>query len=190
MTKPAFLNLRLANWAILLSQYHMIFTPQKAVKGQALADFLAAHPVPETSQLHEEIPDEVIEANTTEDREVWQMFFDGASRTGPDGKIVAGVGVVFVSPRNYILPHAFTLTEPCSNNVAEYNALVIGLQLAQEVGIQYLEAFGDSALIVNQVKGGFEVRHKDLIPYHEAAIKLANSFEGFYISHVFRRHNT
>jgi len=74
--------------------------------------------------------------------------------------------------------------------VAEYNALVIGLQLAQEVGIQYLEAFGDSALIVNEVKGEFEVCHEDLIPYHEAAIKLANSFEGFYISYVFRRHNT
>jgi len=60
MTKPTSLNSRLANWAMLLSQYNMIFTPQKSVKGQALVDFLAAHPVPETSKLHEEIPDEVV----------------------------------------------------------------------------------------------------------------------------------
>ena len=50
MTKPAVLNSRLAKWGILMSQYDMVFVPQKAVKGQALADFLAAHPVPETSK--------------------------------------------------------------------------------------------------------------------------------------------
>ena len=112
---------------MLLSQYNMIFTPQKSVKGQALVDFLAAHPVPETSKLHEEILDEVVESNTTEEGEVWQMFFDGESRIGPHGKIIAGVGLVFVSPHNHVLPHAFSLTEPYSNNVAEYSALLISL---------------------------------------------------------------
>ena len=76
----------------------MIFTPQKAVKGQALAEFLAANPVPENSKLHEDIPDEAFEFNTISEDEVWQMFFDGASRIGPKGKIVVGVGVLFISP--------------------------------------------------------------------------------------------
>jgi len=101
MTKPGSLNSRLAKWALLLSQYDMILTPQKAVKGQALAEFLAAHPVPEQSKLHEDIPDEVFESNATSEEEVWQMFFDGASRMGPKGKIIAGVGVVFISPQNH-----------------------------------------------------------------------------------------
>ena len=56
----------------------LIFVPQKAIKGQALADFLAAHPVSETSKLHEVIPDEVIEANMTSGDGVWEMFFDSA----------------------------------------------------------------------------------------------------------------
>jgi len=81
MTKPSSLNSRLANWVILLSQYDMTFVPQKAIKGQALADFLAAHQVPESLKLHEDIPDEVIEANITSSVDVWQLFFDGASRT-------------------------------------------------------------------------------------------------------------
>ena len=106
-------------------------------------DFLAAHPVLETSKLHD-IPDEVIEANVTSSDDVWQMFFDGASRTGPKGKIVVRVGVLFVSPNVHILPCAFSLTEPCSNNVTEYNTLLIGLQLAQQMGVKYLEAYGDS----------------------------------------------
>jgi len=71
---------------------------------------------------------------TLED-DVWQIFFSGVSRTGTKGKIIAGVGVVFVSPENHVLPHAFSLTEPCSNNVVEYNVLLIGLQLAQQRGV-------------------------------------------------------
>jgi len=108
----------------------MIFILQKAVKGQTLAEFLAAHPVLENSKLHEDISDEVYESNTTSEEEVWQMFFNGASRIGPKGKIIVRVGVMFISPQNYVLPRAFSLTESCSNNVAEYNALLIGLQLA------------------------------------------------------------
>jgi len=85
------------------------------------------------------------------------MFFDSALRIGPKGKIIARVGVVFVSPENRVLPRAFSLTEFCSNNVAEYNALLIGLQLAQQIGVRYLEAYNDSKLIINQVKGEYEV---------------------------------
>jgi len=109
----------------------MTFVPHKAIKGQALADFLAAHPIPQTSKLHEDIPDEVVEANMSSSVDVWQMFFDGASRIGPKGKIVVRVGVVFVSPNDHVLPRALLLTKPCSNNVAEYNALLISLQFSQ-----------------------------------------------------------
>ena len=122
-----------------MSQYNLTFVPQKAVKGQAIADFLAAHPVSETSKLYEELPDVVAEANTTSgELEVWKMYFDDASRSGPHGRIIAGVGVVFISPQGHVLPRAFSLTEPCSNNVAEYNALLIGLQIAKELGVRYL----------------------------------------------------
>ena len=62
----------------------------------------------------------------TSSDDVWQMFFDGASRTDSKGKIAVRVGVILVSPENHILPRAFSLTEPYSN-VAEYNTLLIGL---------------------------------------------------------------
>ena len=72
------------------------------------------------------------------------------------------------------------------NNVAEYNALLISLQLAHEMGVRYLKAYGDSKLIINQVKGEYEARHGDLVPYYHAVIKMTNSFDGFYIGHVSR----
>ena len=53
------------------SQYDMLFVPQKAVKGQALAYFLAAHPVPESSKLQEDIPDEIFEFNIISEDEMW-----------------------------------------------------------------------------------------------------------------------
>ena len=70
----------------------MLFVPQNAVKGQALAYFLAAHPVFESSKLYEDIPDEIFKSNMISEDEVWQIFFDGASRTGPKIKIITGVG--------------------------------------------------------------------------------------------------
>jgi len=74
MTKPSSLNGRLAKWAILLSQYEMRFQPQKVVKGQAVADFLAEHPDPRAIELYEVLPDDIAEVCTTQtsfERQVW-----------------------------------------------------------------------------------------------------------------------
>ena len=139
MKKPSSLNGRLAKWAILLSQYEMQFLSQRAVKGQAVADFLTEHPDLRATKLYEDLPDEVAKVCLTQtsfEGQVWQLFFDDASRTGPRGNIVAGVRVVLVFPQNYVIPHAFSLTEPCSNNVAEYNALLIGMRIADEIGVK------------------------------------------------------
>jgi len=108
---------------------------------------------------------------------------------GPRGNIIARVGVVLVSPQNYIIPRAFSLTESCSNNVAEYNALLIGMQIADENGIKNLKAYKNSKLIVNQVRGEYEVRHEDLVPYHNATIYMAEKFRNFYIDHEPRQQN-
>jgi len=67
----------------------------------------------------------------------------------------------------------------CSNNVAEYNALLIGIQLAEEIGVKKLEVYGDSKLIVDQVREKYEVRHEDLVPYHNATIIMVEKFENF-----------
>ena len=94
MTKRSSLNGRLAKWALLLAQYEMQFLPQKAVKGQAVTDFLAEHPDPRATKLYEDLPDEIVEVYLTQafKGQVWQLFFDGALRTGLRGNVVAGVG--------------------------------------------------------------------------------------------------
>ena len=71
----------------------MRFLSQKAVKGQAMTDSLAEHPDPRATELYEDLPDEVAEVCQTQtsfERQVWQLFFNGASRIGPQGHVIAG----------------------------------------------------------------------------------------------------
>ena len=67
---------------------------------------------------------------------------------------------------------------------SEYNALLIRMQIADEIGIKNLEAYGDSKLIINQVRGEYEVRHEDLVSYFNATISMAERFGNFYIDHI------
>ncbi|KAG9458448.1 hypothetical protein H6P81_002956 [Aristolochia fimbriata] len=79
------------------------------------------------------------------------MYFDGpASRNG------AGAGVLFVSPKDDLLPYSFVLAENCSNNVAKYQALLLGLDMVIEMEIPQLEVYCDSALFIKQITGDFE----------------------------------
>jgi len=63
------------------------------------------------------------------------------------------------------------------------------MQIADEIGIKNLEAYGDSKLIVNQVRGEYEVKHEDLVPYYNATIYMVERFRSFYIDHVPRQQN-
>ena len=64
---------------------------------------------------------------------------------------------------------------------------MIGIQLTKEIGIKNLEAYGDSELIINQVRGEYEVRHENLVPYHNATIDMAKKLKSFHIDHVPRQ---
>jgi len=66
------------------------------------------------------------------------MYFDGAARRDD-----AGTRVVFVSPEKHILPYSFVLTQFCSNNMAEYQALRLGLRMTIEMGIKDFNMYGD-----------------------------------------------
>ncbi|XP_070014169.1 uncharacterized protein [Nicotiana sylvestris] len=102
---------KLAKWKILLSEFDIIYVTQKAVKGQALADHVAKNPV---------------EGD-------WRMFFDGA--TNFKG---VGIGLVLVSETGQHYPISVNPRFPCTNNKAEYEACIMGLNLAIDMNIQKL----------------------------------------------------
>ncbi|KAI5316794.1 hypothetical protein L3X38_036501 [Prunus dulcis] len=180
MSKPV-LSGRIAKWSLLLSEFEIKFVPQKAIKGQALADFLAAHPTPDNMELPADLPDEevfTIEALT------WQLYFDGAARRNG-----AGAGLVFITPSGGLIPYSFSLLTLCSNNVAEYEALIIGLEIALEMHIDCLQAYGDSQLVVRQLNGQYAVRNATLVSYHDRAKYLMSQFQDIHVSHIPRSEN-
>ncbi|XXG41985.1 hypothetical protein AAC387_Pa01g2344 [Persea americana] len=190
VTKAGSLNARLAKWSVLLSQFDIRYVPQKAIKGQALADFLVEHPLPKDSSLRDDLLDEpVYSVETSLSNASWNMYFDGATRTNEKGKPISGFGILFVNLDKYLIPHAFSLLEPCSNNAVEYQALIIGLELTFEFGITMLEAFGNSQLIVNQMSQEYEIRKPDLLPYYNKAQSLRQKFDICHIAHTRRGEN-
>lgn len=177
MTRPT-LTGRLARWAVLLMQFDITYMPQKAVKGQALADFLAAHPLPVCSPLNDELPDEqILEVEEKTHLEEWELYFDGASSIRPARPpklptVQVGIGLIFVTPQGGILRYSYSLIEPRTNNEAEYEALIAGLELAINMQIVKLRIHGDSQLIIKQIDGAFQIHKPELIPYREYALKL------------------
>ena len=179
LSRPVVLG-RIARWAVLLQQYDLLYVPQKAVKGQALAVFLSDHPIPSDWEFSDDFPDE--DVFYIEVMPPWMMFFDGVAHQ--EG---TGAGVVFVSPQRQILLYSFTLNELCSNNVVEYQALIIGLQMAIEMGISQLEIFRDSKLVINQILEQYDVKKEDLVPYCKYAKKLLANFEAITLEHIPRK---
>ena len=96
-------------------EFDLKYVSQQPVKGQALADFLADHPCLEVE------PEYDIEVGTVEVKK-WTMMFDG-SKTSASGEI----GIILISPTNEKFSFAYKLMFDCSNNQAEYEALVKGL---------------------------------------------------------------
>ncbi|XP_060180738.1 uncharacterized protein LOC132610466 [Lycium barbarum] len=181
MSKPV-LSDRLARWYLQFQQFEIVYISQKAVKGQVLADFLANHPIPDDWELSDELPDE--DAMLVELQPPWKMYFDGAAHC--EG---AGAGIVFVTSLGEVLPYSFTLTQHCSNNVAEYQALILGLEMAVDMEQLQLQIFGDSKLVINQVLGSYEVKKPELLPYRNYAQKLIGWLGEVTIQHVPRKEN-
>jgi len=127
----------LTKWAVILEQYDHSHISQKAIKGQALVDFLADHHVPNDWERNDDLLGE--EFFFVHVLSHWEMFFDGAARQ--DG---AWARVVLISPEKHILPCSFVLVNLCSNSVAKYQELILGLQMAIGMGIQDLDVYGDS----------------------------------------------
>jgi ribonuclease HI len=112
------------------------------------------------------------------------MFFDGSlMKTG------AGAGLLFISPLGKHLRYVLRLHFPASNNVAEYEALVNGLRIAIELGVQRLDARGDSQLVIDQVMKNSHCRDPKMEAYCDEVRRLEDKFYGLELNHIARRYN-
>jgi ribonuclease HI len=114
------------------------------------------------------------------------LFADGGSRGNPGP---AASGAVLVDPAGEIIEEVGTFLGTATNNVAEWTALILGLEAAAKRGIRRLAVRLDSELVVKQMRGEYRVKHVDLQPLHRRALAFARRFEHLDIRHVPRKQN-
>ena len=114
------------------------------------------------------------------------IYTDGASKGNPGD---AGVGVVVISQDGSVLREIGDYIGEATNNVAEYLALIRGLQEALDLGATEIEINTDSELLARQLAGAYKVKSPNLQPLHQEAIQLLRVFSHASISHVLREFN-
>ncbi len=112
---------------------------------------------------------------------------DGGSRGNPGPAAVAAVAT---DPSGEVLAERSKTIGEATNNVAEYRALLLGIDLAKELDADEVEIVGDSKLIVEQVKGNWKVKQEHLRPLHTKAKDALRGLGKWSIRHVRREENT
>ncbi len=114
------------------------------------------------------------------------VHVDGGARGNPGP---AAAACVISSPEGEVLGEHAQLLGKVTNNVAEYRALLLGLQHARELGANEIEVIGDSELIAKQVSGLYKVKHEAMKPLHREAMEALRGFERWSIRTVPRAQN-
>lgn len=114
------------------------------------------------------------------------VHVDGGSRGNPGP---AAAGAVLSTPDGDIVDEATELLGIVSNNVAEYRALLLGLERARVLGATEVEAVNDSELIAKQVNGQYKVKHADMKPLHAQALAALKGFDSWTVRTVRREQN-
>jgi ribonuclease HI len=111
---------------------------------------------------------------------------DGGARGNPGPAAIAAVAS---TPDGEVVDRRGEAIGTATNNVAEYRALLLGIELAREHGAAEVELIGDSELIVKQVKGEYRVKDAGLRPLHAQVRAALEGFDRWSIRHVRREQN-
>ena len=146
-------------WAIELSQFEILYVPRTAIKSQALADFMA-----ECTGFQEEPVEEPVQA-------FWKVFVDSSSNENR-----SRAGIIFI-PEGHRFHSVLRFGFEASNNEAEYEALLAGQRVAQELKARAIQCYSDSQIVVNQVSGEYQARGTKMAAYLAKVKKDLSAFE-------------
>jgi ribonuclease HI len=111
---------------------------------------------------------------------------DGGARGNPGP---AAIGVVLRDGDGELLEKVGEKIGEATNNVAEYRALLRGIELAREHGAEDLELIGDSELVVRQVEGRYKVKNAGMKELYDEVVRALRQFDSWSIRHVRRAEN-
>jgi ribonuclease HI len=163
---------RIGKWAAKLNEFTIDYMHRSSIQSQALTDFIADW----TPGAHEE--------EISKDTEAWTVFCDGSW-----GTFGAGAAAVLVAPSKVKTCYAAKLDFNCTNNIAEYEALLLGLQKLRAIGIRRAILKTDSQVISGHVDKSSKARDPKLERYLDTVRRLEASLEGFSVKNIPRGEN-
>jgi ribonuclease HI len=163
---------RIGKWAAELNEFSIDYVHRSLIQSQALADFIADW----MPGAQEE------EAN--KDAEAWTVFCDGSW-----GTFGASAAAVLVAPSKVRTCYAIKLDFSCTNNIVEYEALLLGLRKLKAMGIRRAVLKIDSQVISGHVDKSCRARDPKLEKYMDIVRRLEASFEGFSVKNIPRGEN-
>jgi ribonuclease HI len=163
---------RIGKWATELNEFTIDYVHRSSIQSHVLADFI----VDWTPGAHEE--------GTSKDAEAWTVFCDGSW-----GAFGAGAAAVLVAPSKVKTCYAVKLDFSCTNNIAEYEALLLGLRKLRAMGIRRAILKIDSQVIAGHVDKSSKARDPKHERYLDTVRRLEASFEGFSVKNIPRGEN-
>ena len=149
---------RMVLWAIELSEFDIQYRPRTTIKGQAVADFIT-----EYTQL---------DGKGAEGLRQWSIHTDGSSN-----RHAGGASVVIQTPKGDKIECMIQLDFPMTNNEAEYEVLVVGLDLTKAAGVENMIVHCDSQVITSQINGDYKCRSERMKKYLEEVKNQIGSLE-------------
>jgi ribonuclease HI len=163
---------RIGKCATELNEFAIDYAHRSSIQSQALADFIADWtPGAQEEEINKEV-------------EAWTMFYDGSW-----GTFGAGAAAVLVAPSKVKTCYAAKLDFSCTNNIAEYEALLLGLRKLRAMGIRRAILRTDSQVISDHVNKSSKTRDPKLEKYLDTVRRLEASFEGFSVKNIPRGEN-
>ena len=155
-------------WLVKLAPYGINYELRRAIKAQALADFIAECSTPFLENRQQEEP-----------AAAWMLYVDGSATSRG-----CGVELIIVSSEGQVREHALKFLFKASNNETEYETLLADMDLCYALGGEHLCAFFDSKFVVSQVTDEYEAYDAAMVAYLAKVEEHSFSFKTFEIKHV------
>jgi len=120
------------------------------------------------------------------EKQNYRLYSDGACRGNPGE---GGAGAVITDVEGKVIWEGKEYLGHCTNNIAEYKALILGLKGALASGCKKLDVYLDSELLARQINGAYRVKNENLKVLMQDVRSLLSSFDSIQVKHVLRSHN-
>ncbi|PSR86062.1 Ribonuclease [Actinidia chinensis var. chinensis] len=157
-----------------------------AIKAQALTNFVVEFTYDVVPKPEENQPEvETLEGqNPDEDLAKWKLFVDRSSNQHG-----CGARLILQTPSGEHMKYAIHIGFKAINNEAKYETLLAGLRIAIELGMDSLDAFSDSQLVVNQVQGDYLTKDTQMVAYLDEVKTISEKIKDFRICQIPREEN-